>query len=142
MPDINKMIAKAIIKAQVASDAGKGDFWAVKAGWRVRRHPVDAKYTCKPKYILDALRMIRASKNTIFSYYVEYCEDQNGFDSYLVYFEWKLDGWRFQCSFHTPYDLAPKELRDLDGSGRKTRWNRLVGGSQKACQALVDYFQL
>ena len=142
MPDIDRMIAKAIVKAQIASDAGKGNYWSLDASKRVCRHPLNTAYGCKPDYILTALRMIRSSKDSIFSYYAEYCPDQNGFDSILVYFEWKLNGMRYQCSFHTPYDRAPKELKRMANSGRKTRWNRITGGSQDACQALSCYFQL
>lgn len=142
MPDIDRMIAKAVIKAQIASDAGKGNYWSIDASKRVCRHPLNTAYGCKPGYILNAVRMIRSSENSMFSYYIEYCPDQNGFDSILVYFEWKIEGRRYQCSFHTPYNRAPKELKNMAGSGRKTRWNRITGGSQDACQALSCYFQL
>lgn len=135
--DVNKFIALAIVSAQIASDAGK------------RIHILDIKnkyaqytgYDSKVHFQIRALEMIRTSKKTKFNYYVVRSADQNGYDSILVYFDFKIDGKRRQVSFHNPTSCSGK-LRKYIGSGRVTRWNKDKNSSRDSCQELIDYYGL
>lgn len=134
----NLMIAKAIIDAQAGSDTGKG---IETVGGRVTRLGRHNGYACKPGEILRAVNAIKHSKSPSFRYYVKAEGDQNGYPSILVFFEFKFEPeekWR-QISFHTPWNRAPKALKELAGSGSKTRWNRVPGGSYRECENLKEY---
>jgi hypothetical protein len=131
----NLAIAKAIIAAQTASDAGKG---ICEIDGRCARHGRHDKYGCKPAYIVKAIETIRTSSSD-FRYYVAETGDQNGYPSIIAYFEFKLDNERYQVSFHTPANRAGV-LEKYANTGRKTRWDRIFGGSRRACLKLMDYF--
>lgn len=97
-------------------------------------------YGLKQALIIRALRMIDTNPLMGISYWVEYAPDQNGFNSVLVYFEWKEDNRRFQVSFHNPARKAG-ELFKWVGKGRQTHWNHKMGGSREACDYLnAKYF--
>lgn len=140
--DINMLIAKAICQAQIASDAGKRQYTISPMKNRADASATRYKYRVKEDFILSALRMIKSSHRSLFSYYCVEEADQNGYPSVIVYFDCKLPGGRCQVSFHTPLNKASNELVKLCGSGRKTRWNKEIGGSRVACQAMIDYFGL
>ena len=67
--------------------------------------------------------------------------DQNGYPSYISYFDFKINGKRYQVSFHTPKNLG-KKLEKYVSTGRKTRWDRNPGGSVTACEKLIKYYNL
>ena len=131
----NLAIAKFIIAAQAASDAGK-DIREIDG--RCARHARHDKYACKPGYIVKAIEIIRNS-NSDFRYYVEEKGDQNNYPSVVAYFEFKLDDERHQVSFHTPANRAGV-LKKYSNTGRKTRWDGDCGGSRKSCLRLKEYF--
>ena len=135
-----KAVFRAILMAQDASDAGKGHRRygaAYYPGWNNARV---MGYSLKQAMIIRALRMIDTSPPMGISYWVEYAPDQNGFDSVLVYFEWKEDRRRFQVSFHNPARKAG-DLLQWVGKGRQTHWNHKMGGSRESCDYLnAKYF--
>ena len=142
----DRQIARAIVMAQLASDAGKrGGMWDK---WESQETPVSCKgaavlrYGLKPTEIIRALRMIDSSTETVWRYYVEQVPDQNGYPSVLVYFETKdVDGKRLQISFHSPLGKAGKLTRWI-GKGRKTRWVKQLGKSRIDAKRVVEIFNL
>ena len=140
--DINRAIAKAICQAQIASDAGKYIYEISPMKNRADASATRYKYRVKEDFILSALRMIRSSRSSMFNYYCVQEADQNGYPSVVVYFDCKMPDGRCQVSFHTPLNKASDELVKMCGSGRKTRWDKMIGGSRVACQAMIDYFGL
>lgn len=97
-------------------------------------------YNAKEEFILKSINLIRKNK-TQFNYWVEAAADQNGYPSYISYFDFKIDGKRYQVSFHTPKSLGMK-LEKYVSTGRKTRWDKNPGGSIMGCQALIKYYNL
>lgn len=91
MTKSDKMIARAIICAQASSDAGKlitsdlSDLKFTETAWNER-------YRVKVKFIIKALTMITHSRHSMFNYWCVEDEDQNGYESILVYFEFKIEG--------------------------------------------------
>lgn len=85
----DRQVARAIVMAQIASDAGKGRIW---------RDPIPVKSSDVPKHgyglkesmIMRALVMINTQKKSVWRYYVELAPDQNGFQSVLVYLRPKI----------------------------------------------------
>lgn len=142
MTDVNKLIAKAICQAQIASDSGKykDETFRIKNG--AGKSASKYGYTVKEDFIVKALTMIRTSKS-MFNYFSVKDKDQNGYDSIITYFDFKIYGERYQVSFHTPLNKASKELCKTVGTGRETRWNKnKTSTSTDACQALIEYFNL
>ena len=136
---IEKEIARNVVLAQVASDAGKKietDI-QIKGSHGAR----DLGYGLKVNYIMTALKLIRKNK-TQFSYWAEESPDQNGYGSVIVYFEFPLWGEMLQVSFHTPESLVPREMWKLVNTGRPTVWNGIIGGSRACCENLKEVFNL
>lgn len=128
-----KAIIRAIIMAQVASDAGKRQHLVYLPG---AQYAASGKYRTKSFYELRALKMITTSPRCCINYRCELAPDQNGYPSVLIYFDIRVDGARYQVSFHNPSRKA-SDLMPFVGTGRKTRWTREIGGSTKACQKLA-----
>ena len=139
---IDERIARNIIKAQIASDSGKSQSNRTGAKNQIARGAERFGYDAKTFFILDALRLIRSNKNSMFHYYVtELTADQNGYDSIIVYFDFNIDGKRYQVSFHTPYHQVSNELMKMCGTGRKTHWKKDVSSIQ-SIRKLVEKFKL
>lgn len=136
---VEAMIALRIIQAQASSDAGKGLNRLSLEPDKARPCEV-LKYSFKVKPILEAIKLIRTNK-THFNYWVEESPDQNGYDSIIVYFDFKINGSRYQVSFHNPLNTSG-ELKKYISTGRKTRWNKNLGGSFDACQELQRYYSI
>ena len=134
-------IARFIILAQTASDAGKGSKFKYIPDSRGAIH---FGYGVKTHYILQAIALIRITDQKMFRYYVSgQTPDQNGNASVIVYFDVKLERKRRQVSFHTPWNQVEGTiLEQLIGSGRKTRWDKEIGGSSDTCYDLAEYFHL
>ena len=143
--DLDKRIARAIIAAQLCSDGGKRDrrliskiirfssddyFW--KTQW-------SKGYSRKTFWLNRAIQMIDCSKEQTYHYWVENNPDQNGYPSTIVYFDFKIDGRRHQVSFHTPANQVIGEL-ERNKSGRKTRWDKEIGGSREAAYLLFQKY--
>lgn len=136
----NRMIAKSIIRAQAASDSGKGiDELETKTSLlRTAKHQ---GYDAKSKYILDAIKRINGSKKpTAFFYYVE----DHSYRYILVYFavRYKYVGTH-QISFHVPkWEAREFGLDKFIGKGRVMRWDKELGGSRKTAQFLINLYRL
>ena len=135
----NRIIAQAICQAQVASDAGKG-YYDIKLRNGAARPGQHFKYRDKERAILKALDLITKTKNSNFKFWVEEAPDQNGYDSILVYFEWKGHG--LQVSFHNPKNRASQTLLDYVGKGTPILWDRRRYGSQRTCLSLIKAYKL
>ena len=83
--------------------------------------------------------MIDCSKEQSFHYWIENTPDQNGYDSVIVYFDFKIDGKRHQISFHTPMNQV-KGVLVKNKTGRKTRWDKEIGGSREAAYLLFQTY--
>ena len=92
MPNKNFIfVIKAICKAQIASDAGKGIY---KLACKKDKNAVNTAYLSKENYILQALGVLTKSKLTNINYWCEKTGDQNGCPSIIVYFDIKINNKR------------------------------------------------
>ena len=140
MPNKNFIfVIKAICKAQIASDAGKG-IYALTC--KNDKNAVNTAYLSKENYILQALGVLTKSKTTNINYWCEKVGDQNGYPSIIVYSDIKINNERKQVSFHTPLNRASENLLKYVSTGRKTRWDKKIGGSQDTCRQLIEEFNL
>ena len=138
MSELNKFVAKQIVLAQIASDGGKGitDIARVvpighiyaKKGYRV-------KEICIQK-ALDAI--CGAKSPTGFSFFVTRGSfiDSRGIRtcSYLVYFNFKLNGESHQISFHS----FSEEFYCYYKKGKPTRWKKRMDSKETAA-LLAEY---
>ena len=140
MPNKNFIfVIKAICKAQIASDAGKG-IYALTC--KNDKNAVNTAYLSKENYILQALGVLTKSKLTNINYWCEKTGDQNGYPSIIVYFDIKINNERKQVSFHTPLNRASEKLLKYVSPGRKPRGDKKIGGSQDTCRHLIEEFNL
>ena len=99
----DKKIATDIIRAQVASDGGKFIVCpALDTMWGKFYKVFRQGYDAKDHNIEGAIRKIQSYKNSSFKFNVRRTPDQNGYPSYIIYFNYKLNGERRQISFHSP----------------------------------------
>lgn len=100
---LNKLVALNIVKAQVASDGGKGIVslrnFLSNVDNKYLWHTVYSKgYYGKDFYILKAIEYIRTHVDCGFRFYVK----DLGSNASIVYFWYKVeDGTRCQISFHS-----------------------------------------
>lgn len=136
-----RYIAKMVVLAQDASDAGKGmGILNMKMSDRFTQY---TGYYAKNKYISLALKRISTCKPCGWNFYVNKEDDQNGYPSVLTYFQYKdEDGNRYDICFHTPLSQAENSFAEFIGKGRKTHWNGKIGGARRDCQKLVELFDL
>ena len=132
---VEARIALCIIRAQKSSDAGKG-IDRISLSKKYSR-PCRMGYGFKEADILEAIRLIRRNK-TQFNYWVEFAPDQNGVNSIVVYFDFKIENKRYQVSFH---NHGCKELDNYVNTGRKTHWHKTVS-SYYSCTKLQEYYQI
>ena len=133
--NVEARIALCIIRAQKSSDAGKG-IDRISLSKKLSR-PCMMGYGFKEADIVEAIRLIRRNK-TQFNYWVEFAPDQNGVNSIVVYFDFKIDDKRYQVSFH---NHGCKELGAYVNTGRKTHWHKTVS-SYYSCTKLQEYYQI
>ena len=135
----DQKIAEAIILAQVASDGGKWDPYTLNSIstiylYKRAKTAYYRGYAVKAQYVVNAIRGINKSKDSMFRYNIQFAKDQNGYDSILVYFEWKQYGRRKQVSFHiVPREWTREMILLVSHCTRHTEWNRVRGGSQEDC---------
>lgn len=133
---VEARIALCIIRAQKSSDTGKGiDRISLS---KKNSRPCRMGYGFKEADILEAIRLIRRNK-TRFNYWVEFAPDQNGVNSIVVYFDFKLDDKRYQVSFHN--HNCGNELESYVNTGRKTYWHKTFS-SFYSCTKLQEYYQI
>lgn len=134
MTNKDKKIALAIIKAQIASDAGKGVYSLYRAV-DGNNTPCNKGYEMKEDLIEKAIRGIQTSQNSSFRYSCVWSGDY-----IITYFEYKNEeGRRKQISFHTPSREITRFLRSIANSRktRKTAWDGNEGGSRDNCYDLA-----
>ena len=88
------LVAKAILDAQIASDGGK----EAEKTKHMNKYVWSKGYSMKDINILKAINLIVSQKKSRFRFKVVECEQ---FNSLLVYFEVKINGKRYQVSFHS-----------------------------------------
>lgn len=128
---LNKFVAINIIKAQIASDGGKGiselrdSIKLIDNSDYIWDSTKKHGYRGKDSYIVKAIEYIRTHKNCGFRYSV-----QNGdiFGSDIVYFWYKnSNGKRKQISFHT----FSEKINKYNKKTYRTRWDE--GSSRSNC---------
>ena len=139
MSNIDKKIAEAIVYAQIASDAGKGIEILEGSNLRKYMSTLSKGYHAKDGYIFSAIKLIRNTKNCSYKYYVTAQPDQHGNPSFIIYFNFKVNGKREQVSFHS---FNKKLWKGLVGSGTVCHWQGGIGGSRKACKKLIGLYDL
>lgn len=134
----NTYIIRQICLAQIASDSGK---WINRISMREDHGPHRNGYNDKIKFIVNAITAInsRRNNNSIW-YYCTKCDDQNGYPSVLVYFSIKVNGKRYQVSFHNPLNRSD-DLFKFIGKGTPMRWNKTIP-SWTVCNMLIDHYNL
>ena len=141
---INKTL-RYIMLAQLASDSGKNE--VVPSDPRVKlcggEGAYYGRYWAKPKYILSAIKIIDSNKPFGINYNVKMEPDQNGYPSYIVYFDIGagiIPGIekRKQISFHNPISTT-KVFKGYVGKGRTTRWNKNAGESKWVSYKIAEY---
>lgn len=137
--DINRHIAKSIICAKIASDAGKGYYDTKIANTDLCDSVQDAGYATKDGFILEAIKAIKSTPNSAFRFWAEKRPDQNGNASTIVYFETKIHGKRKQVSFHT----FSQKVANYTNKGRKTRWTRQTPQNTiLICDEIIAFYDL
>ena len=134
----DKMIARAIINAQTASDGGKD--MNIQYGENNHRHRsiIVQGYKLKEKFELRAINLINGRKSS-FHYYVTYVVE-GWHDFVIVYFTYRNEmGVRCQVSFHNPYRPG-SEISKYIGKGQKTHWDHK--NSRESCKFLADIFDI
>lgn len=135
---LNKRIAKELVRAQAASDAAKGINILNNREDRYRG------YSNKEMHIMYAISLLNKVpfKESVFRYYVSDIElDQSGNRSLITYFEFVIDGTKYQMSFHTPLDCAQRcGLIKFRNKGCRTSWDGSLLGSRTAAIRLNQYF--
>ena len=134
--NVEARIALCIIRAQKSSDAGKG-IDRISLSKKLSR-PCMMGYGFKEADVLEAIRLIRRNK-TRFNYWAEFAPDQNGVNSIVVYFDFKVDDKRYQVSFHN--HNYGNELESYVNTGRKTHWHKKFS-SFYSCTKLQEYYQI
>lgn len=142
--DLNRKVASALLRAQLHSDAAKyiheihketraqkAEFVKCESSYYYEEK--ENHYRYKDEYILKAITRILSDKNSGFTFYVTYGE----FTPYLIYFTFRLDGKRYQISFHS-YDR--NLFRYFKNSERfRTHWDRR--SSRQAAEMLQAYLK-
>lgn len=133
---MTKEIARLIVLAQAASDAGKGiDTMIGQLKVKLQNKP-NQGYYYKDQAILDAIRLIAAHHFQDVHFFV--CKDEEKKAKYLVYFDIKFGGQRLQISFHS-FDgrLRPFIKRNKNSW---TAWDH--GSSRENALLLAEHFNM
>jgi hypothetical protein len=116
-----KKILRNLINAQIASDGGKSVFELPRTEkeWAIAK----AGYAAKDRYISDAIGLINSSRNCGIYFSVTFCPELSEWnDCYIVYFNIKINGKRYQVSYHS-FDSRFEPLARYETSTRWTRKN-------------------
>lgn len=145
-----KSCAKNIICAQLSSDAGKRntklfdelrESFCTVISKKEQKDTWYYNYQLKSFFIEKAINIIDKSPRGMFNYFVEFAPDQNGYASFIIYFDFKVEDKRFQVSFHTPESIASDFIKSHAGKGRKTHWvgkaNKNFTDPREACANLI-----
>ena len=120
-------IGKLIRLAQIASDGGKSIRTSL-----IRTEEEEmvylAGYSAKDTLILQAIQLIARSKDRTYRFSVTEGPDQNGNTSFIVYFDFKIEGKREQISFHS----FNKKLRKFVKNSRASTWSKDTSSRETA----------
>lgn len=133
--DLAAKIVRTVLAAQVASNIGKMSSEGLDLLTGRLKHQARNGYAAKPKLEIEAIRLIniytgiqrKAGNETGLSinYFLMDTPDQNGYDSILVYFDFKYKSHRYQVSFHNPWSIdIARMMSSKINSGRCTHWDR------------------
>lgn len=111
----NKYIAKQIILAQIASDGAKGRYWP--SHYILQRYSSKG-YNIKERCIFNAINGINRSKDSNFYYFVNKVDEYGG--CFIVYFNTKIKGRRYQVSFH----CFDNNFSKFANNNCSTRWDK------------------
>lgn len=126
--NICREIARQVVLAQIASDAGKQTYELSVKGTAAKAARKFG-YAVKDAHIQKAIDLINKNRLCGFIYWIEKAPDQNGYLSTVIYF--KYNGK--QVSFHSFGTITPWK-------GAKQRWDH--GSSRQNCQSLIEEFNL
>ena len=125
---MTRKLIESLISAQEASDAGKG-IYELNFNSYAKYHG----YAVKDKYILDAIKEIIKSRKKDVYFYVTRDES---IDSYLIYFNIRMCGKRYQMSFHSYGDFDT--FLSKKGGSCKTSWDKKKP-SRDVAKKLIEY---
>ena len=140
MTNIFKNVLMHIINAQVASDLAKGvefpEYTRLKKyGFYNGLYYKDC-YNQKDKELARALGLIDSHPRMGINYYVVRKSDQNGNSSNIIYFTFKIDGRRFQMSFHN-FSRTIRFCYAEPRKGLQCHWERGNGGCRAEAVELI-----
>lgn len=139
----DRYAARHIILAQAASDGGKekkkdkrGNTRAViKTERGACRKAWREGYSAKEEHIMCAILDIARRRGTSrIHFFVKW--DEKDVAKYLVYFNFKIEGKRYQVSFHSFDDRLRRFIKA--GNPHHTRWNSSMF-SRDACRVLAEH---
>lgn len=127
MQKIDKEIAELILRCQNASDGGKGITELVSKGKSVRdnRHG----YEGKDDFLFLVISMISKGKSDF-----RFAVTDGGITPYLTYLETRINGKKFQVSFHS-YD---SRLERFKGKSFRIKWDH--GSSRDSAIAIYRHY--
>ena len=125
--NIDKEIAELILRAQNASDGGKGIMELVSKGKSVRDNR--RGYTGKDQFVFLAISMIVKGKSSF-----RFAVTDGEITPYLVYFETRISGKKFQVSFHS-FD---ERLERFQGKSFRIKWDH--GSSRDSAVAIYRHY--
>lgn len=134
---LNRYIAKQICIAQICSDAGKGiRELSFENDKTTLYKSVESRYAGKDIAIQRAISKINSLGNKSgFHFYVTNKSGMSYYP-YIIYFDFKVNGKRYQVSFHSGNDIFEKYIKK--GTSHRSTWDH--ESSRQACQKLVDVF--
>ena len=135
--ELDLRVCKYILLAQIASDGGKHRcLWELPTMIPIGEVYYTKGYNVKDSEILKAIKTINQSpKSTGFHFYVK---EVDGFRSraFIIYFNFKLDGKRYQISFHS----FNKKMQRYSNNRFSTRWDKK--SSRESAKALANYLNM
>lgn len=130
---LNEAIARELILAQAASDGGKNikDLLDLTPYVPGLRKAYKKGYSAKDDHLWNAVDMIKtAHGRSGFSFYETHdpTVQYKWWDMTLIYFNFKVDGIRYQISFHSPCSIesrgVKKDRREIMNARHQTHWDR------------------
>lgn len=130
--ELDPRVCKYLVLAQISSDAGKHIATDLVFAVPIGKVYCAKGYDAKDTEIMKAIKTITHSKNSGFRFYVK---EVDGFykRAFIVYFNFKLDGKRYQISFHS-FNL---KLGRYTNEKFSTRWDKK--SSRETAEVLADY---
>lgn len=113
---VNSKIAAHIVRAQAASDGGKGKAYNWHNSQKAKTDN-NAGYAHKDPAILAAINLINCCKSN-WKYAVKNCYDYNR-PAWTIYFETRIEGEKIQISFHSFNSTFSKYVNN----SFRTKWD-------------------